>query len=1271
MSLTLRTFWKTLLLLLVLFAAYSPVHASHLVGGTITYEYVGQVGNDHIYTLRLKIYRDCNSSTTPFDGVIQVGLYENVGSKPLIRIKNMALDRESAVNPPSGGSNCSFQPQVCLREGIYEDTILVPSSTNGYYLTHIRCCRKVLENLPQMGQTYMAFIPPTSLQNSSPTFNGVPAPYICENDQIDLVNTATDVDGDSLVYELAWPFDGGNANNPAPQPGRFMDFPVPLVSYKTNFSLQSPFGAGGVSRIDSLTGLTTVKAPAQGLYALAIAVKEYRNGTLISTTYRDVQIIVITCPPNPIPRLVMNTKTVYDIYPGDSLEFNITVSDSDSVSLTRTGGIFDGSTIDPPLPTLPEVQGKDSVQSLFSWNTACHHGSRNYTFFVKAQDNGCPGKTLNLNYSIRMIPFIPPNAIQGPDTLCFSSQQVQYSVAGDTANEYRWAVQGGTLLSGQSTQAIEVNWPDSGAGTVACYTIAPNNCDTDTVLLPVTILPRPVADAGPDVSFCTGETVTIGPANAGTGWSYRWLTTDGISNVNNSNPSLSLQNGTQQNEEMYYHLRVSNGWCAEFDSALVTVHPKPLEPPVSGEDTPCQHGTYPYTVPNTAGSSYQWELAGGMVITGQGTAAPTIRWDSVGASELRVVEINQYGCSGDTATFPVHITRPQIERVRGTDVICPNSRMIRYWVDSMAGSNYEWFITRGQLATGGNNGSVHVNWGDSGLGRVQVVETTVYGCISDTFSMPVLISYRLETPPILGDSTPCEHSNYTYRVFETNGSVYTWSISGGSIVSGQGMASLQVLWDEEGPGELTVVETSFDSVNGLPCTGDPVVLPIVIKPLPETTTIDGPAALCAGNEASYGVTGFSGSTFTWSISDGQVFTGQDSSTISTTWNDPGTFQVQVVEMTVDSCFGDTQEFTVTVHKLPPMSAIEGPELLCSTGSLSSGYRVDGLPGSTFGWSVSNGTIQSGQGSDSIQVAWNEHGPGMVKVKETTTFGCELDTLTKAVTIDGLQLQIRYVSTSEPDDSILHVAWETSNDDYLNQPITLTRTTTGSDWMERQVLGTNARFFADSAVETATETYSYRVATTNLCSAQVQARPHRSILLQNEREGDSGLDLWWNGYHGWEAGVREYEIYRLLNEERELSFYRSAGQDTALALNVGIDGYRQCYRIRAIENAPEPEVSWSNLTCAEFDAIVHIPTGFSPNTDGHNDTFRVVASNWRTLEMKVYNRWGELVHQSEGTGHGWRGYHNDQPAPAGTYVYVIRIRDNSSFTEYKGSVTLIR
>jgi gliding motility-associated-like protein len=89
--------------------------------------------------------------------------------------------------------------------------------------------------------------------------------------------------------------------------------------------------------------------------------------------------------------------------------------------------------------------------------------------------------------------------------------------------------------------------------------------------------------------------------------------------------------------------------------------------------------------------------------------------------------------------------------------------------------------------------------------------------------------------------------------------------------------------------------------------------------------------------------------------------------------------------------------------------------------------------------------------------------------------------------------------------------------------------------------------------------------------------------------------------------------------------------------------------------------------------IYIPNAFTPNNgDGFNNEFKVYAENIRTFNMKIFNRWGELIFQSDDVQQGWDGTFANKPVQQDIYVYVIAIMDkNRKLNTYFGNVTLIR
>ncbi len=101
--------------------------------------------------------------------------------------------------------------------------------------------------------------------------------------------------------------------------------------------------------------------------------------------------------------------------------------------------------------------------------------------------------------------------------------------------------------------------------------------------------------------------------------------------------------------------------------------------------------------------------------------------------------------------------------------------------------------------------------------------------------------------------------------------------------------------------------------------------------------------------------------------------------------------------------------------------------------------------------------------------------------------------------------------------------------------------------------------------------------------------------------------------------------------------------------------------------------------AYFRSHLALPNVFTPNGDGNNDYFYVIAGKevTRVKLFRVMNRWGATVFNSSNTlpnsyTAGWNGTQNGKPAEEGTYIYQIIVQLSNGTTEtYKGNITLIR
>ena len=101
-------------------------------------------------------------------------------------------------------------------------------------------------------------------------------------------------------------------------------------------------------------------------------------------------------------------------------------------------------------------------------------------------------------------------------------------------------------------------------------------------------------------------------------------------------------------------------------------------------------------------------------------------------------------------------------------------------------------------------------------------------------------------------------------------------------------------------------------------------------------------------------------------------------------------------------------------------------------------------------------------------------------------------------------------------------------------------------------------------------------------------------------------------------------------------------------------------------------------CTDVDSVyitvvpdVVIPSGFTPNGDGWNDTWIIdFIELFPDCEVEIYSRWGELLFQSDGYTGPWDGTYEGGDVPIGTYYYVVKLNDPDFPEPYTGPLTVL-
>lgn len=280
---------------ILLLMSLTPARASHIVGGDIYYDYLGN--NQYLFTINL--YRDCNSTGAQYDNPLSLGVFNAAGAL----IQNVQVTFPGSQQIPVVFNNpCVIPPNnICTELATYQVTLTLPPIPGGYYVSYQRCCRGPnitnLFNPDDTGITLSTHIPggDTGNQvNSSPRFTNYPPLLLCNNEDLIFDHSAIDPDGDQLVYALTTPSSGASSFAPAPNPPPPPPY-APVTWAGGGFSQAQPLGPGSSITIDPVTGLLQASPNLTGLFVVGIEVQEWRNGVLMNRTVRDFLFRVFNC----------------------------------------------------------------------------------------------------------------------------------------------------------------------------------------------------------------------------------------------------------------------------------------------------------------------------------------------------------------------------------------------------------------------------------------------------------------------------------------------------------------------------------------------------------------------------------------------------------------------------------------------------------------------------------------------------------------------------------------------------------------------------------------------------------------------------------------------------------------------------------------------------------------------------------------------------------------------------------------------------------------
>jgi gliding motility-associated-like protein len=705
------------------------------------------------------------------------------------------------------------------------------------------------------------------------------------------------------------------------------------------------------------------------------------------------------------------------------------------------------------------------------------------------------------------------------------------------------------------------------------------------------------------------------------------------------------------------------------------------------DDTICAGQSYNLSVtPNGAGYSYVWDEPANL---GFSTIFnPTVTPAATTTYTVTVTDANN--CTGtDNVTIyvnPVPTVTPPANATYCDGDAVPAST----FASTPAGATFTWTNsdpTIGLAASGTGNTPAFTATNATGapVTATITVTPTLAGCVGAPVTYTITVN-NVPTVSVPANATYCDGDPVPASAYTSvpAGATFDWTNSDPSIgLAATGTGNTPAFTATNATGApITATITVTPTVSG--CAGTASTYTITVNPTP-TMTAPANATYCNGDAVPAGVFSSTpaGGTFTWTNSDpsiGLAASGTGNTPAFTATNGGGAAVTATITVTptVNGCAGTPSTYTITVN--PGATANVTGNISACPGDLVPASNFTSTPaGGTFTWTNSNPTIglaASGTGNTPAFTATN---PGAGPITATisviaTASGCPGVASTYTITINPITTGTTNASICQGDSILLGGV-------YVSTAGTYTDTLTSS-------------FGCDSILTTNVTVNIVSVATTPVVVCDGD-----SVLIEGSYYSTAGQ---YPFTFTSAAGCDSIVIYDItiaplpvFNITPPGPHFINLGESVDLVVMPGIPGGSYswdppfdltCSSCQDPTATPAESV-WYFVTvtdangCSAMDSVyievdpstnIYVPNIFSPNGTEGNNVYYVRGKGIEQFDLKIYNRWGQLVFESDDINKGWDGTKDGTDLNQGVFVYQLQVRyyDGESYQQ-TGNITLIR
>ena len=1013
-------------------------------------------------------------------------------------------------------------------------------------------------------------------------------------------------------------------------------------------------------------------------------------------TFQDT---VVLFAGNPGANYLWNTGDTLDsLVVNTSGEYIVTVSypsgcsNSDTVNV----GNFAQPTVSPPNPQLCigdtvtiSVSGAITYMWFPAAGLSATTGNSVETFtlvdttysVIGIDTNGCTD-TSDFFVDVHDLPTV---SITGGDTICAGdSVQLTINLTGDAPWYFEYKIGQDTFnLGGITNPSFNMFVSDSGFYTPLFVSDAfCSNSGGDSTFVYVQPSPNITFTSAND-SVCFGDSITITASGAAV---YEWTPSVGLNNT-----SVPTVKASPPYSVLYFVEGTTTIGCTDTASFYLEVAPLPVISINAAADSVCKFDTT--TIMASGASTYVWNASAALSALNQAT----VEAFPINTETFTVTGTDLNGCSNVNDTTIIVLELPNVNVFPNNGHICVGEEETLIVPNIYS---YQW-DQLGTLVLDGNNNDTVI---------ASPVDTTLYTLIAtDTLGCHNTFTYELDvTPlpvPVITSPIPITCAGQPDSISITGALSYSWgpniALIGGNtanpVMSPQ--VTTQYYVTATGPGNCQSIDSvtvevfeipnysagantticRFDTVQlnasggesyewspstGLsdPNVADPMTFTyntrlytvditdsngctftssmiVTVNPLPKASA-GADKTVCFGDETRIGgqPSGPAGSTYIWTptagLSDSPLAPNPRTSPDTTT-----TYTVLVTD--TNGCINEN-EVIVFVNPLPIVEVIEEPNYICEGDS----QGISVTPGlATYNWRPSNDVVTPNQSFSLIYPKI----PSQYTVEVTDSNGCEsevsfdVDVKPKPFVNAGINHEICDGDTIELIANAAEGKYLWTPEEMVFQPDSLTTL----------AVPLGVAFLRLSVTD--------NLGCTNYDDAIISAHPLPYADAGEDIENCDMQTVFLGGpsVTSEENTIRWSPAALLSNPSIEHPWVLNTERDTFYLEVVSPDG---CINYDTVS---------VNSDCY---SKIYIPNAFSPDNDGINDVFRVYGHRIYNPYLKVYDKWGHIIFESNDLEVGWDGTHpkNASDAAISTFFWdFIYENERGRVQTMEGTVNLIR